>query len=336
MITISNNFRTILQIASVCISLIITRNIHADDNLSNLSIRSKAQSKTIDFFVDALYWHTGETVDWAFTLTQSQNSEKSSFKTFSFDWAPGFRIGLGYNMKHDQWDTQASYTWFQSKATDHTEGSVTPAFLAARLSLLEPFSTGKGRLNIHYNIFDWDLGRSFLPSEFLFLRPSIGLKGGWITQAIHSNWTIPKLLSFFFFSASENLKQHFRGGGPKVGITGKWCFGNIRKHSLSLLGQFEAGYLWGSWSIQDKFFDDLLTTIYLKTSDRNFGSLVLHSFIGFGWDSNFDRNRSHFGLKIGYEIEDWLNQFQIFSDASGSQNNDLILQGLNCGLRFDF
>lgn len=336
MVTISKNFKIILQIATVSFFLFSAGNIHADERLSNISVRPENQNRTIDFFIDALYWHTGETVDWAFTLTQGQNFEKSSFKTFSFDWDPGFRIGLGYNMKHDQWDTQASYTWFQSKAKDHTNGSVTPAFLAARLSLLEPFSTGKARLNIHYNMFDWDLGKNFLPSEFLSLRPSIGLKGGWITQSIHSKWTIPNLLGFFLFTASENLKQSFRGGGPKAAVTGQFCFGNIRKHSLSLIGYFEAGYLWGNWSIQDKFADDLLTNIYIKTLDRNFGSFELNCLLGLGWDINFDHDRSHFGLKIGYEIIDWLNQLQIFSDASGSQNNDLILQGLNLSLRFDF
>jgi hypothetical protein len=325
----------IFQVIAV-LFMIIMRDIHADNGLPNIPVRPEAQSKTIDIFADALYWYTSETIDWGFTLNHNQNSVHSSYKTFTFDWAPGFRIGLGYNMEHDQWDTQASYTWFQSKATDHTNGPVTAAFLGARLSLLEPYSSGRASLNLHYNMFDWDLGRSFLVSKFLCLRPSIGLKGGWITQALHSHWTTPHFLDLFLYTASENLKQRFQGGGPKGGITGKWCFGNIRKHTFSLIGQFEAAYLWGHWSITDKFIDKFLTVIRVKTSDRNFGSFVFHGFLGLGWDCNFDHDRSHFGLKFGYEIEDWLNQFQIFSDTSGAQNNDLILQGLNLDLRFDF
>ena len=81
---------------------------------------------------------------------------------------------------------------------------------------------------------------------------------------------------------------------------------------------------------------NLSTVIYVKTLNRNFGSFMLHSFIGFGWDYNFNHDRYHFGMKLGYEIEDWLNQCQIFTDASVSQNNELILQGLNFGLHFDF
>lgn len=331
----SDNFRTILRIISVffMISMI---NLHANEGLPKPSVKREAQRKTIEVFADGLYWYTGETFDWAFTLTPSQNSLQTTYKTFSFDWAPGFRIGLGFNKEQYRWDTQASYTWFQSKATDHASGSVTPAFLAARLSLLEPFATGRASLKINYNIFDWDLGRNFMVCKYLLLRPSIGLRGGWIIQAIYSDWTIPDFLDLFLFSASENLKQKFKGVGPKGGITGKWCFGNIRRHSFSLIGQFEAGFLWGHWSIRDKFVDNLSTVIYVKTFDRNFGSFVLHSFMGFGWDYNFNHDRSHFRLKLGYEIEDWLNQCQIFSDASGSQNNELILQGLNFGLHLNF
>ena len=335
MITVRHHFQTILQIASVCF-MMISRGLHADDGLPNPSVRPQAQSRTIDIFADALYWYTGETVDWAFTLAQSESSLRSTYKTFTFDWAPGFRVGLGYNMAHDQWDTQASYTWFQSKATDHTSGTVTPAFLAARLSLLEPFSTGKASLHLRYNIFDWDLGRSFLISNHLILRPAIGLKGGRINQIIHSRWTIPQFLHLFTFSASEKLTNRFQGGGPKGGVNGKWCFGNTQNRYFSLIGMVEAGYLWGHWSIRDKFVDNLSTVIRVKTSPRNFGCFMLHAFMGFGWDCNFDHDRSHFSVKFGYEIEDWFNQFQIYSDASGSQSNNLILQGLNLGIRFDF
>ncbi|MFA6118466.1 MAG: Lpg1974 family pore-forming outer membrane protein [Parachlamydiales bacterium] len=330
-----DNFKAAMGIAFV-IFMTMMRSIYADYVLPNNSTRLDDRKKTIDFFAEALYWHTSETLDWAFTLTSNHNSIQTSYKTFSFDWSPGFCIGLGCNKGRDLWDIQASYTYFQSKATDQVSGSVTPAFLAARLSLLEPFSTGRASLNLHYNMFDWDLGRNLKAGKNLLIRPGIGLRGGWIIQSIDSYWTIPNFLDFFLFSASENLKQSFKGVGPKGGIIGKWCFGNIQRNTFSLIGRFEAGFLWGHWSIRDKYVDNLSTVIYVKTSDRNFGALVLHGFLGLGWDCSFDCDRFDFGLKLGYEIEDWLNHCQIFSDASGSQNNDLILQGLNLGLHFDF
>jgi len=334
MVIFNKNFKAVIPIA-LLFSILFTRSIHADNGMPNHAPRPKSQNRTINIFADFLYWHTSETVDWAFKLQNSQNSIKSSYQTLTFDWAPGFRVGLGYDMKHDHWDTQASYTWFQSRATGRVSGAVTPAFLASRLSLLEPFSTGRASLNLHYSMFDWDLGRSFLASKYLIMRPFIGLKAGWINQSIHSNWTKPLILGFFL-SASENLKQNFQGGGPKGGFTGKWCLQKNQQHSLNIIGQFEAAFLWGQWSIHDKYIDNLATIIHVHTSKRNFGAFMLHAFLGFGYDCYFDHKRSHFSIKLGYEIEDWLNQFQIFTDASGSQNNNLILQGLNLGLRLDF
>ena len=149
---------------------------YMDTGLPNLSDRPASQDRSIDIFADALYWHATETVDWAYTRVSSPNFERATYKTLSFGWDPGFRVGLGYNMHHDQWDTQLTYTWFQTEATNRANGAVVSGFLAARLSLLEPFTTGKIRFNLHYNMFDWDLGRSFFVSRSLSLRPYIGLR----------------------------------------------------------------------------------------------------------------------------------------------------------------
>lgn len=308
-----------------------------DGGLPNLSDRPKEQPKTIDFFVDALYWHVSETIDWAFTLETKPNFEKSKYKIISFGWDPGFRVGVGYNMHHDLWDTQASYTWFQARTQDHAEGSVTSAFLAARLSLLEPFKKGKVRFNLHYNMFDWDLGRSFLISKCIALRPFIGAKAGWINQEIHATWTTPNFGGLrILYTASESVRNNFTGGGPKGGVNGKWILGNVNRHAFSLIGNFSAAYMWGRWTLQDEFIDIFSTRTSVPMRSRNFGALMLQALMGLGWDFNFDKNRSHFSLKAGYEIQDWLDHFQVFTNTSGTQNSDLLLQGLTVDLRFDF
>jgi hypothetical protein len=327
-----DHFQTVLKIAFICF-FISSGLLYADRDKPSCLSPLKACPKTIDVFGEVLYWYTSETVDWAFTLSSDPNTITTSYKTFTFQWAPGFRVGLGYNIYHDCWNTEASYTRFQSRATDQTSGSVTPAFLAARLSFLEPFSTGEASLDLNYNMFDWKLGRSSLVCRCLCIRPSIGVRGGWITQTIKSTWTIDLFGSHI---ATEDIKQNFWGVGPTGGFNMKWRFKNIQNHSLSLVGQFEANYLWGHWSIKDEFTDDLFfTEIEIITLDRNFGSFVLPSFLGFEWGYAFGCNRL-LTAKIGYEIEDWFNQFQIFSDASGSQNNNLILQGFSLSLCLGF
>jgi len=329
---IKDRIRAVLLGTFSCLT--IMSSLCANEVVITPSTTLEQHPMTIDIFTELLYWYTSEAVDWAFTLSQDQNSETSSFKTFVFDWAPGFRVGLGRNM-HDNWKTHIGYSWFRSKAQAHTQGDVTPAFFAARLSALEPFAAGEASLNLHYNIFDWELVRTFLISQYLYLEPSIGLKGGWIKQIIHSRWTL-YILDVLPFYAIEDLHQTFQGGGPKGALGAKWLFDSTQKYAFSLIGQFEVGYLWGHWSIRDEFIDDLDTIITVKTSERNYGALMLHSFLGFGWDYNFNSDKTHVGIKLGYEIEDWVNQCQIFTDSSGSQNNDLILQGFTLGVRFDF
>ena len=302
-----------------------------------ISMSIYAQEKGFHVFAKALYWYTSETVDWSHIVTSGTNFVQDDYQTVSFDWNPGFRVGVGYNMCYDSWDTQVAYTWFQTRATDQVTGPVTSGFLAARLSLFEPFQTGKMSLNLHYNMFDWDLGRNCWVSDSLSLRPFIGLKGGWIDQTMHLKWTTPNfIVPGFLYSASEKVKNNFQGGGPQGGVNGTWILGNGNKHVFSLFGHFAGAFMWGHWSLQDKFIDVFSTHSSVPMGDRNFGALMLQAMVGFEWGYYLERNCSHFGLKVGYEIQDWVNHFQVFTNDSGTDNLDLILQGLTLDLHLNF
>ncbi|HEX4129177.1 MAG TPA: hypothetical protein VHZ24_03985 [Pirellulales bacterium] len=73
----------------------------------------------------------------------------------------------------------------------------------------------------------------------------------------------------------------------------------------------------------------LFTSAY-ENLIQDLGSLALQGIIGINV-----RYRGVYGM-IGYEINDWLNQSQVFDDATGAHNNDLILQGLNIRLGYGF
>lgn len=327
----------VLVRVAIVLLLSIYVKLCAESGLPNLSDRQRSQDKTIAIFADALYWYPSETVDWAHILTSRENFVQDRYKTLTFDWAPGFRVGLGYNMHHDQWDTQLAYTWFQAQAKGHGKGPITSGFLAARLSLLEPFEEGKMKCNLHYNMFDWDLGRRFLVSKALSLRPFIGAKAGWIDQKLHATWRTPDfILPGILYSAIEDVQNKFRGGGPMGGLNGKWILGKINRHVFSLNSNFTTAFLWGHWTLRDDFTDSLHTQTSIPMKSRNFGAMMLQALMGFGWDFNFDKNRSHFALKIAYEFQDWLNHFQVFTNDSGTDNFDLMLQGLTVDLHFDF
>lgn len=306
---------------------------YALDAFTNSPVREKEQAKTSDLYAQFLYFSTSESLDFAYVENGNANHFNHDYKILKFDSAPGYRVGVGYNLSYDRLDTQFSYTWFQSFASARQKGQITSLSLASRLSLLEPFNSIKVSSKLSYNIFDGDLGRYFYLSKRLQIRPFVGIKGGWINQNLHLEYEKDFIIEI---AGKEKFANDFAGVGPKGGALLKFVFGQSMHNYFSLFGSLEAGFLWGRWKATDRFIDSLNTKIDFITSPRNFGALVFHSMFGFSWDYNFNKNSKHLSMQIGYEIQDWLNYLQIFTNISGGMNSDLILQGLNLGLRVDF
>ncbi|NGX48258.1 MAG: hypothetical protein K1000chlam3_01649 [Chlamydiae bacterium] len=291
---------------------------------------SKVSAATVDVYADALYWYTTEIVDWSMNLDPKGNLETVTFQKLSFDWAPGFRIGIGYTSSCDCWDTQFSYTHFQTKGANRAKGDMIKSeYFGSIFSDLGFYQQAKIRAKIEYNMFDWELGYLLCPSECLFLRPVIGIKGGWIHQTLKTplkkTFDILNIL-FIPVKAEETLRNDFWGIGPKGGVNSKWFLSSC----FSLVGDFSAALMWGHWSFSDQFLDSSGSNIVTKIAGRNFGAFMLQGFLGLGLDI------CNFSLKVGYEVQDWFNQYQIFDNGTGGQSGNLILQGLRFQVRFDF
>lgn len=315
----------------------------SDGCLPYLSDRQQCSSSNLDIFATVLYWHATQTVDWAIVnYINNPNMQTHSFEGVSFGWDPGFKVGVGYNMEYDGWDTQFSYTWFRTRTSEYLQpspGIIKPAYWGFTTALTESFISGQLHWNIKFNMFDLDLGRAFWIGKNLSMRPFVGLKGGLIDQTIYTNWQNPTIdvsLIGTTLTATENLKQNFRGLGPRAGICSKWGLGSIDQCYFSLIGDFAAGFLWGHWQFSDHFADNSLVTVHTRVANRNFGALMAQSFFGIGFDSNFRHNLSHFSFKMGYEIQDWFSAYQLFDDNTGQHNNDLILQGLSLNFCLDY
>jgi hypothetical protein len=67
-----------------------------------------------------------------------------------------------------------------------------------------------------------------------------------------------------------------------------------------------------------------------SVNDRQFGALTFQTMAG------VNLKCGHWSATAGYEINDWLNQCQIFDDATGPHNNDLIVQGLSIKVSYAF
>lgn len=293
-----------------------------------LTFSSGAQA--FDVFFDALYWQATETVDWVLINDTNIPNQNIHYQSKDFKYAPGFRVGVNFKdiwNCESAWDSKFSYTRYHTKATDSASGNLVSTFLGGKLvqAGLAPFFYQTGQINftINFNMFDWDLNKNICVTDSLVLRPAIGLKGGSIKQKVITSFQGP-------ISIVETVKNNFRGIGPKAGIGSQWSLCRHNDYLLSIFSDVSTSFLWGKWAIQDITHDSASTTVRVRDGKRKFGAFTLQGILGINLDYRC------FSAKLGYEISDWFNQYQVLDDGTGGHSNDLILQGITLRLSYDF
>lgn len=321
----------------------------------NLSARFLPDCSSFNGFADLLVWCAKEsgTDNWAEVITTTGTATTCDIRDVRFGWDAGFRVGLGYAMSHDQWDTQSYYTWFNTRGNDRVSSSPGSVFSSYLGNFYVDNPTGAGisgiayqKASIHwtidFNMFDWELGRAFWVSQALSLRPFLGLKGGWIDQSIHSKWQNPNLAlpnlagAPFFNTGRENLMNNFWGLGPSGGLNTKWVLFECENHWLSLFGDLSGAIMWGHWTFRDVYTNDIQQEVTIKSSRFNSGASMVRTMMGLGWDANFNQDQFHFATRLGYEMQFWLDQLQFYSFDTGRLSNELTLQGGTLEFRLDY
>jgi len=325
---------------------------NAEENTTiqpNLSARFHPNTTEFNVFANIIAWSAQEAgADcWAEVITRNASSISDDIQQVNFNWNVGFRIGMGYGMSHDQWDTQVYYTWFHTRGKDHASqqgAEVHSAFLgnfyvenSKGAGLSGPYyESASINWTIHFNMFDWELGRNFWTTKSLALRPFIGLKGGWIHQFINSQWNHPiSPLTTPFNVGIENIKNNFWGIGPEVGINTKWVLHNEHNDVFSIFGDLSGAIMWGHWSFSDGYQNDIQQQVIVDLQPVNSGAYMVKAFAGLEWEITHKTN-FQFSTKLGYEMQFWLDQLQFYSFTGGRQDNLLTLQGGTIAFCFAF
>lgn len=161
----------------------------------------------------------------------------------SFDWRPGFKVGVGADSCFDGWDVFLDYTWFRSNSNTsslNVDPNATtnvvdgywlvnaPAIrsliddISASLMLSPPntntfsfYESSSAKWGVQLNVFDLELGRNFFISRRLTLRPYVGLKGMWGRQRFNVEFT-DFLESLGLFEGSSSMSNKIKNWG--IGI----------------------------------------------------------------------------------------------------------------------
>ena len=274
-----------------------------------------------------------------------------------FNWASGFKLGLGINLPHDGWDLAAEYTWLRPKGTERahlpqTGTGPTGAGFCHHLHVMAYNSTYRAQLD--FNNINLALGRNFYVSQYFTIRPSAGLKGTWQTydfsltyagdygepaQGVPFSPTFDPLAWRNFDNIVCQTKAKFWGIGPRIAID----LGLFITKNFSLYANVAwTGMLKSLYERNEKFTLDNLVVSPLETipvvNDRgNTGKTyyTCHSIqeveLGFKYDYYFSEDQYHLSFQAGWETQVWSDWANLDDDFS-----DLSLMGLNVKVRFDF
>ncbi|HSX03601.1 MAG TPA: Lpg1974 family pore-forming outer membrane protein [Rhabdochlamydiaceae bacterium] len=312
------------------------------NGLPNVSTRAQCECSSWVVSTDFLAWYASEEVAsiWADVITIGFNTSAWKAPSFNFKWDYGFRVGIGRDLVYDQWDTRLSWTWFRTDAKHTIAAQISthngPEFDAALLSGDTPESLS-ARWSLLFDMFDWELGRSYWISKYLSLRPFLGLKGGWIDQSIHVQYfdlTISNVPTTN--TGREHLKNNFWGVGPLAGLDTKWAVRKFGCHFFNFFGDFSMATLWGRWKCGDVYENTLFKTTSVNMKNSTLGALMLRGFLGIGWDVDIRLGKAHFATKLGYETQIWLNQLRLPTFQLQRLHHDLTLQGATFNCQFDF
>jgi hypothetical protein len=259
----------------------------------------------------------------------------------SFNYKPGFKVGLGFDVGHDNWDIDANYTWLNGSASKNsvTRSSSDPSALLNLFPIdsgvTDPIMAADGDWFLHHNLINANLGRNYFISQFLTLRPYFGLSGAWNNQKEVVHYDSEGSSSGLFVTIHN--KQNYWGVGFNTGLQTAWLI----DENWAIYGNLGFMNLWSKYRVQSKetnyltvagTIDPTSEAIAYYSQDVEYGfQNVVDIELGVRYGLRFDDNNMGFAMQLGWEQQVWINHAQ-YQEG----NSNLSLQGLTARVRFDF
>jgi len=285
---------------------------------------------------DFIYWTVREDGMFHAVSGVGPNVGKGRVHDLDWEWDPGFKVGLGFNLPHDGWDIFAEYTWIRTSVSDTVSQDPATSNLISYWTIngiapIQFLARSRATLDVHFNDIHLELGRNSYLSQYLKLRIHAGLQGTWINQDYEVYQTLP---DDSMYRLSQN--QDFWGIGLRAGLNTSWQF----TQNWSFYADFALSILWGEFDLDRKdrsIINDVDTTnIHTGVSPHTFEP-VLSIDAGLRWETWFSNGDFHLLFQAGWEHQLWILQNEFIKVPTETDHvGDLVLQGLTVRARFDF
>jgi len=338
-------FNTLLSSSVMMTSIFAESDYGSDQSTTSGSIReitppagfAAEQGIGFSVYADFIYWEARET-----NLTYAISSARTASVTAdtlvrgngyfpSFNYKPGFKAGIAFDLGHDNWDLDINYTWLNGSGSKSSVTDTTPYTLITTQGTEQgniSFSLNQADSNwfFQHNLINMNLGRDYFISQYLSLRPYFGLSGAWNRQKQTIHYHINNQ---FVTDTNIHNSQSFWGVGFCTGLQTGWAF----DENWSIFGNFGMMNLWSKYNVNHKE----LNVVYESTSELytnvQYGiQNVLDLELGLRWYKKFDDDTMGVLIQAGWEQQLWINHSQMIQGVS----SNLSLQGLTTRFRLDF
>ncbi|NGX63472.1 MAG: hypothetical protein KR126chlam6_00884 [Candidatus Anoxychlamydiales bacterium] len=320
----------------------------------------------IDAFVTAsfIYWEMlSDQIDLG-TLESNVSSNDRTLQILKFDedYEPGFKVGLGFHSKHDNWDIFAEYTRLHGNETtsidinlQDTNSNFSGFWLIDHLieASAERFTSPiVSSWKMYLDKIDLEIAKSYYIGTNLIFEPFIGGSAHWLNQNYRQNYDFITIIGLpDNITSNVLLKNDSWAIGPKFGLNMNWFFfKNFRlfgKGSIDIM--FAQNRVSGTHNVVGSLGGlPAILNPNLINDKKSIVRDVEDFSIGLGWGSYFRSDKCHFDLAVSYEIQRYSHTNYMstydqtlassqFRDFAKQENpGDLFLHGLTVSARFDF
>jgi len=314
--------------------------ISTDANPSAVLARN-SQAHLI-FSTDFLYWSFREdNLDYAAVANTATSPSSYAVQNSDSDfWSAGFRLGLGGNLPYNGWDIFLEWTRLHHTRSHYVSaaGRIVPILNSWSESVDRTFTniakadTARSSWSVKYDTLDLVMGRYYVISQKLRMRPYVGLEMARINQSLSAHYTginnIAGTTQPYFYGSNN-----FLGLGPKAGLFSRF----VICKDWGIFANASAALLWGhtSASGNPKSSSSNATTNLKNTVSRHSTRPTADLALGLDWSHGWsDKILLRFGAS--WEMQAWWGQNIMPTENTTNKAGDLSTQGFTLNARLEF
>lgn len=315
-----------------------------------------------DFWVDAsfTYWEAYEEglglgVSTTVLSDAVQPVRDGTYLFQSNSFKPGFKVGLGMDLGHDDWSVFGEYTWFRSKTSTNSaaptdsRGGVGVWQFTNWFNRTSTIQSNQNALSIssswrnNMDLADVGVSRPYYQGTHLIIAPFGTVRGQWIRQQLNVEARVASTTGAFLLNATSSNRSNSWAVGPRGGLLAKWHLG----WGFRFEGDVAGAILFTRYtkvSHSESSTSSTTTPVAVSARFRNYNTLrmVNDMNVGIGWGTYLDCRNYHLDLLATYDFQVFWNQNLMrqladsLSSGAGYSPSNLYLQGLTVRAQFDF